>query len=248
VVISLIKLPGLLKVPAKWLYKLVVDQTGIELSGQHPHTMQANSLLVPDDLTGEGLLLFGITTTSRRPIEIVKVTVDYSTPLQLLDPNQLGFFQTASSNDDDLPFRIFCEGSFQLHSKMVHAFALTAQFPHGVRELPARISVHARTLSSSAGGFQSYGRTQISKFFYRIVLSDYPLLGLAILPKHSATSSQPFLIQSAVSASGVAGSAVLVHEQLKDGTVSSKIIELPDDQQGIQTDVTSSRLASREKP
>lgn len=234
--ISLIKLLGFLKTPAKWLYSLVVDQPEIKLSGQQPNSLQANSLLIPDNHTGEGVLLFGITTTSRCPIEVVKVAVDYSAPLQLLDPNKIGFFQTEGSNDEDLPFRIFCEGSFKLHSKLVHAFALTAQFPLGARELPARISVHARTHRSSVGGFESVGRIHISRNYYRIVLSDQPLQGLEVPPKNLLTSSQPFLIQSAIFGYGPPGVEVELHEQLNDGKVYSKIVVLTDPQQVTPAD------------
>lgn len=224
----MIKLLELFKTPAMWLYALVVDQTRIELSGQYSNMLHdINSLPVSGSHMKDGGLQFAISTRSQCPIEIIKVAVDYSAPLQLLDPMKMGFFQTEMSNNEDLPFRIFCKGNFRLHSKLRHYFALTVQFPPGVRELPVCISVHARTFSSSVGGFESYGRTHITKNYYRIVLTEHPLLGLVVPPKHSITSPQPFLIQSALYASGEADlSSILIHEQMADGTVSSKLVEV----------------------
>jgi hypothetical protein len=226
--ISLIKLAGLLKVPAQWFYTLVTDQTKIEICGKHSDNTQQNSLFVENDSTGMGLLIIGITTRSRHSIEILKIAIDYSMPLQLLDPKKMGFFQAEGSSDESLPFRIFSEQRFQFQSRLMHVFALIAQFPPGVHELPVRISVYARTLRVSVGGFESVGRTQITRKLYRIVLAGNRLLGMKVTPKHSLTTIQPFLIQAGLTASGygVAGSA-LVHEQFNDGTASSKIVELP---------------------
>lgn len=224
---SLIKLAELLKVPAQWFYMLVRDQTKIEIFGKHSDNTQQDSLFVENDSTGMGLFIFGVTTRSRHSIEILKISIDYSTPLQLLDPKKMGFFQAEGSSDQSFPFRIFSEQRFQLHSMLLHVFALIAQFPPGVRELPVRISVHARTLRSSVGGFESVGRTQITTKLYRIVLADNRLLGMKVPLKHSLTTIQPFLIQAGLTASGygVPGSA-LVHEQLNDGTASSKILDV----------------------
>ena len=218
--ISLIKLGGLLKVPAQWLYTLVTDQTKIDICGKYSDDTQKNALLVENDSTDMGVLVFGITTRSRHSIEILKFAIDYPTPLQLLDPKKMGFFQAEDSGDESFPFRLLSEQGFQLHSMLMHVFALIAQFPPGVRELPVRISVYARTLRLSVDGFESVGRTQITRKLYRIVLADNRLLGVNVPPNLSLTTIQPFLIQAGLTASGYGNaSSASVHEQFNDGTV-----------------------------
>jgi len=220
--ISLIKLGELLKVPARWLYTLVTDQTKIDVCGKHSDSAKKNALLVENDSTDMGVFVFGITTRSRHSIEILKIAIDYAAPLQLLDPKKMGFFQAERSGDENFPFRLLSEQGFQLHSALMHVFALIAQFPSDVRELPVRISVYARTLRVSITGFESVGRIQITRKPCRIVLADNRLLGINIPPKLSLTTIQPFLIQMGLTASGygLAGSP-LVREQPTDGAVSS---------------------------
>ncbi len=220
--ISLIRLVGLLNAPAQWLYTLVTDRTKIDFCGKHSDSTQKNALLVENDSTDMGVLIFGITTRSRHSVEILKIAIDYAAPLQLLDPKKMGFFQAGGSGDERFPFRLLSEQGFQLHSMLMHVFALIAQFPPGVRELPVRISVYARTLRISVSGFESPGRIQITSKLYRIVLADNRLLGINVSPHLSLTTIQPFLIQAGLTASGygLAGSA-LVREQFNDGTISS---------------------------
>jgi hypothetical protein len=218
----MIKLGGLLKVPARWFYTLVTDQTKIDICGKHSDNTPKKTLFVENDSTDMGVLVFGIATRSRHSIEILKIAIDYSPPLQLLDPKKMGFFQAGCSSDESFPFRLLSEQGFQLHSMLMHVFALIAQFPPGVRELPVRISVYARTLRVSVSGFESVGRTQITRNLYRVVLADNRLLGMQVPPKHSLTTIQPFLIQAGLTASGYGvGSSALVHEKFNDDAVSS---------------------------
>jgi len=222
--ISLIKLTGLIKAPIKWLYYLVVHQTKVIVISQEPNELEKKSLLIFAGNKGEGNLFFGISTSSKIPIEVIKIEVDYSAPLQLHDPKKMGFFKYAVSCDEMFPFRIFCEGSFQLNSKLISTFALTSQFPPNINEIPVRISVHARVRNISVGGYESYGRIQITKQNYRLVLSNTPLMGIAIPPLHNMTSPQPFLIQSAVYGTGETVN-VLTHQISKDGTVKSNLFQ-----------------------
>ncbi|SRR5258706_1549915 len=226
--ISLIKMAGLLKTPVRWLYSLVAHQTKIELHGKHAVDTQPNALLVENDSTGMGMLVFGITTRSRHSIELLKIEIDYLVPLQLLDPKKMGFFQAVGSNDRNFPFRLYSEQRCQLRSKLIHVFALISQFPPGVCEFPVRITVYARTLRLSGDGFEFVGRTQITRKLYRIILADNGLLGIEIPPMHSLTTIQPFLIQCGLTASGYGvHSSALAHEKLNDRTVSSKSVALP---------------------
>jgi len=231
--ISLIKFAAPIKQGAQLLYALVADQTRIELNGKHSDKTRSNVLLVENDSTDMGLLVFGITTRSRYSVEILKIAIDYSIPLQLMDPKKMGFFQAVGSGDERFPFRLVSEQRFQLRSMLMHAFALIAQFPPGIRQVPARISVHARTIRTLTGGVESVGRTQITSNLYRIVLADDRLLGINIPPNHSLTTIQPFLIQCGLTASGYgANSSALVRERFNGATESPGVAEHP----GTNTD------------
>ena len=103
----------------------------------------------------------------------------------------------------------------------MHVFALIAQFPPGIRELPVRISVYARTLRLSVDGFESVGRTQITRKLFRIVLADNRLLGVNVPPNLSLTTIQPFLIYAGLTASGYGlDGLALLRKQFNDGTES----------------------------
>lgn len=183
------------------LRNLVESQTKIELHSKHSDHAAPDSLFIENDSTGMGLLVFGLTTRSRHPVELLRIEIDYSVPLQLLDPKKMGFFQAGGSNDEDFPFRLYSDEGCQLHSNLIHVFALITQFPPDLREFPVRITVHARTLGFSANGIETCGRKQITRRFYRVVLADDRLLGIKIPPEHFLTTIQPFLIQCGLTAS-----------------------------------------------
>lgn len=227
-----LKLAGPLKSFGKWLLAFMVDQTKIVIIGSSSPTQSPNSLLINTDQYGKGELIFGITTKSVQPVELVKLTIDYSAPLQLFDPINMGFFSMSSTGDETLPFRIYWEGSIELQQMIIHAFALTTQFPIGSSQLPIRISAHARVQKLSIGGFTEHGRTQLTSSIHRIVRTPEPV-GLAVPPKHSFTSSQPFILQSALYVSSGAKdiAPLLVHEQLTDGTVSSELVDISNSRQ-----------------
>lgn len=223
----LLKLAGPLKSLGRWLFAFKTDQTTIEIIGLSSPTQSPSFLLINTDQNGDGKLIFGITTKSEQPVELVKLTIDYSAPLQLLDPGNIGFFSTSGTGDETLPFRLYWEGSIDLRRMIIHAFALITRFPSGSSQLPIRISVHARVQKSSIGGFIEHGRTQLTSNMHRIVRTSEPV-GLIVPPKHSYTSSQPYLIQSAhyVSTDAKEIAPLLVHEQLADGTVSSELVDI----------------------
>ena len=83
---------GLVKSPATWAYALFADQTGIKIYGQHSEVIQDGKetendiLMISDNGRHAGTLLFAITTDSSHVIDVLRIAVDYSTPLQLLDP------------------------------------------------------------------------------------------------------------------------------------------------------------------
>lgn len=186
--------------PAKWLYGLCADQTHIEIVAPFAANWPSRSLPVPVDERGEGLLLFGVTTRSERPVEIIRIEVDYAAPLQLLDPGNRGFFVGSSALDPELPFRMYWEGRVVVRSDLQQAFALTARFPDQVDEQLIRISVHARRQHSTIGGFVAQGRLRVTTIEYRARPTSEPVLSLPVPPKGSLTTPQPFLIEGAVTA------------------------------------------------
>lgn len=76
--------------------------------------------------------------------------------------------------------------------------------------------------------FSSRGRWQVTAGEYRVRLISGPVLDIALPPGHGFTSPHPFLIESAVNASGGPGS-VAIHEALRDVTTRSAIVDRPHD-------------------
>lgn len=221
-----LKMLGAAVAPVKWLYRLCVDQTRIEIATPHVANWPRQSLPVQDDGSGCGQLLFSVTTRSKLPVEITRIEVTYAAPLQLLDPGTPGFFVGSDTLDRELPFCMSWEGRAVVRSDLQQAFALTARFPDRVHEQLIRISVHARRQHSTIGGFVAEGRPRVTTIEYRARPTSEPILGLLVPPKGMLTTLQPFLIEGAMTASGGPG-PVVVHERLSDGTVSSKRVDLP---------------------
>src|SRR5712692_120464 len=97
--------------PAKWLYALCVDQTRIAILVPCTKGWPENFIPVQDkgDLTG--LVMFSVTTRSKRSVEVTRVSVDHAATLQLRDPGNRGFFIGGGALDEELPFRMMWEGS-----------------------------------------------------------------------------------------------------------------------------------------
>lgn len=220
------KVIGMLMSPAKWLYGLCVDQTRIAILTPSTKDCATGSFPVENDGSGAGLLLFGVTTQSKKPVEIIRVEIDYAAPLQLLDPGKRGFFAASGTFDTELPFRMFWDGSAIIRSDLQQGFALTACFPNSSHEQCIRVSVYARRKHTAIGGFLAHGRTRVTTKIYPVRLAAEPVLGMVLPPKCSFTTPQPFLIESAAKASGGPG-LLMVHERMSDGTVSSKNVDLP---------------------
>jgi hypothetical protein len=89
--------------PLKWIYSLFADRTFITIVGQEPFNGPAEALLVYDQGGHRGELRFGVTTTSKGPLELTRVEVDYAAPLQLQDPERRGFFDTESTHHPERP-------------------------------------------------------------------------------------------------------------------------------------------------
>jgi hypothetical protein len=221
------KLLGPVKTFGKWLYTFATDQTKIKIVGASSPTLSSDSLLINVDQNGVGSLLFGISTKSDQPVDLMKLAIDYSSPLQLFDPKKMGFFSISRSGDDTLPFRVCWEGNIELREMVINAFALSTHFPLGTDQLPIRISTQARVVKSTIGGFVEHGRAQATTQMLRIVRTNVPV-GLQVAPQHSLTSSQPYLIQSAqyVTTDAESIAPLLVHQQFDDGTVSSELFHI----------------------
>ncbi len=231
--LPILKLLGSAIAPFKWFNALCLDQTRIKITPLCAIDRQSDSLPVHDDGHRTGILLFAIATRSKHPVEITRVEVNFHGPLQLLDPGGRGFFKISGSLDLDFPFQVFWDGTASLRRDVQQAFALIARFPSGTNEYPICISVHARRLRSTIGGFWSHGRSRITTKRYRVVLTSEHILGLPLPPKCSQTTPQPFLIETAVMAYGGPGS-VVVHEILADGTTLSNHVGLPDPNPRLQ--------------
>lgn len=223
--LSFLKMLGAAVAPVKWLYRLCVDQTRIEIAAPHVANWPKQSLPVQDDGSGGGQLLFSVTTRSKLQVEITRIEVAYAAPLQLLDPGNRGFFVGSGTLDRELPFCMCWEGRAVVRSDLQQAFALTARFPDRVHEQLVRISVHARRRCSTIDGFVAEGRLRVTTIEYRARPTSEPVLGLLVPPKCELTTPQPFLIGGSVTMSGGPG-PVVVHERLSDGTVSSKQVDL----------------------
>lgn len=213
--------------PAKWLHRLYVDQTRIEISIPHAEGWSGETIPVNDGATGTGLLLFGLTTRSRHPVEITRVEVDYAAPLQLFDPGNRGFFVGGGTLDTNLPFCMTWEGTVIVRVDVQQAFALHARFPNRVSAQRLRIYVHARRKHTQLGGFLGQGRIHVTTKEYQVRATSDRVLGLRVPPKTGFTSPQPFLIENQVIGSG-RDISVLVHERMFDGTVSSRHVRQSD--------------------
>lgn len=224
--LSLFKILGTLVSPAKWLYGLCVDQTRINISVPSVKDWPCVLFPVEDKGGGTGLLLFGVTTRSKKPVEITRVEVDYAASLQLLDPGNRGFFVGSGTLDMELPFRMFWKGSAVVRSDLQQGFALAVKFLGSIHEQRVRISIYARRQVTSVGGFVAEGRQRVTTKEYRVRLTTGPVLGLAVPPKCAFTTPQPFLTESAANISGGPG-PVMLHECMSNGTVSSKRVDLP---------------------
>jgi hypothetical protein len=204
-----------------------MDQTRIETSGPaSAEVCPSNSLLVHDDGHRRGILLFTVSSRSKRPVEVTRIEVGFPSSLQLLDPGGSGFFKTDASLDPDLPFQVSWDGRELVRRGVQLAFAMSAHFPTGSNEYGIRLTVLAHRERSATGGFRFHGRSRVTTKRYRLVLTQQPILGYRIGPKDTLTTSQPFLTEGAMWAKGGQG-PVVAHEIFDDGTTSSKQIDLP---------------------
>ena len=212
--------------PARWLYRLYVDQTRIQISIPDAEGWCGETIPVADGGSSASLLLFGITTESKRPVEVTRVEVDYAAPMQLFDPGNRGFFIGSGTLDPSFPFCMSWEGSVTVQTGVQQAFALNARFPNPIYEQRLRISIHARRQHTYLGGFLGQGRTRITTKEYRARATSKRVLGLRVPPKTALTSPQPFLIESQVIGSGQ-DISLTIHERMSDGTVSTQHVGRP---------------------
>lgn len=211
--------------PAKWLYALCVDQTRISVLVPYIKGWPEKLIPVQDKGGLTGLVLFSVTTQSKRPVEITRISVDHAATLQLRDPGNRGFFIGGSALDEELPFRMMWEGSVHVRADLQQLFALAATFPDSTQEQRIRVSIHARRSRAYVGGFEGFGRARVTAIEFHARLTTEQVLGTLLPPKCSVSTPQPFLIEGAVTVAGGPGPFV-VHERLADGSVSTKSIEL----------------------
>lgn len=213
--------------PVNWLYTVLADQTQINWVLPQTTKCSAPALLVHDNGKGDGLLLFGITTHSKHPVEITRIEIDYAAPIQILDPGEVRFFKTSGTQDWDFPFRLYWEGSALIRRNLQQAFGATIRFRNEVKARPIRIRVHAMRQWTRLGGFPEKGRSQMTSRRFLVTLTSENIIGLCVPPKSAMVSPQPFLNASSVTAVGKG--PALVHEIFNDGRTSSKQVILPGD-------------------
>lgn len=227
--LSVLKVLGWVFGFGKWLLGLCLDQTRIKVLTESAPRWPKQSLPIQDDGTGGGLLIFVVTSASKRPVEIIRIEVDYAAPLQLIDPGNRGFFSGSLTQDFRLPFRMYWEGNAEVSHNLQQRFGLVSRSPYPEREQPVRISVYARRKHQSFGGFLRVGRLRVTSVEFRAQVTSTPLY-IALPPNCALSSPQPFLIESAMSALGPG--FLIVHEALADGSTSSTPIVLPGGEAG----------------
>ncbi|HVS26089.1 MAG TPA: hypothetical protein VHE58_02125 [Burkholderiales bacterium] len=224
-----LKLFGAIAAPLKWVHRVWFDQTRIEVLFPQAANWPWRSVPVFHEGNNGGLLLFSVTTQSKRPVEVTRVEVHYAAPLQLLDPGNRGFFIGSGTLNNDLPFCVQWNGSLTVRADVQQAFAVAARFPNRVEEQNIRICIHARRQHEVIGGFSSPGRCRITTKEYQARLISEPLIGFRVPPLCSLTTPQPFLIEKGQTATTAPGesTSIIVHTRDADGTASSTRIKLP---------------------
>lgn len=193
---------GTLQWLVQWLRSITSDHTRIHIIGKHVDRKYSDALVVENDSTDMGVLVFGITTRSKHQVEILKVEIDFPATMQLTDPKKMGFFQGEESGDPNLPVRVSCGHRLKIRPRLISVFALIAQFPPHVRKITARISVEARLIRDIREGVETTGSIQKTRKTTSIVLSNERSLRIEIPGEHTLTTSQPFLIMCGLHANG----------------------------------------------
>jgi len=172
----------------------------------------------------DGLLQLALTTASKKSVEINEIRVEYASPLQLFNPGDLDFFKSEISNDLNLPFRLVWRGSMELKRNLLQLIAVQVKFPDTVQARAIRLSVQAKVVDSSTGGFRGHGRNHLTVFRYRIRLVSQVVRGIRLPPGASLSTQQPFLIKRQLGVTANCGAPVqaLVHELLEDGSSTTK--------------------------
>lgn len=226
------KLLPILKSPVAWLHALVSDQTHLLLTGEDSPdnpTVQKDQLLIQVNASAEGFLRFALSTKSNDKVEIKEINFDYSALAQFSDPANMGFFSKSKSSNasTNFPFRLSWSGSIFMRKKQIHTFAIFVEAPKLNHQQLVCIEIHAQKHSTGYGGFPSVGRVQVVSFTKAIVCTDKKI-AFELKPGASMTSAQPFIVQGGMSALTIPGTTgnILVHEELENGKVSSREINL----------------------
>ena len=227
--LSSFKLLGVITTPLKWLYSAWLDQTRIDIHFPLAANWLWDSIPVSDSGDNSGLLLFSVTTRSKRLVEVIRIEVHYAAPFQLFDPGNRGFFLGSGTLDHNFPFCMYWNGSTTVRRDVQQGFGLTARFPDRIRDQRIRILVHAKQQHSALGGFLTLGRPRVTTKEYRTRLVSQPSIGFRIPPMHSFSTPQPFLIEHEAWVTTAPGNplSVAVHSRHADGTASSKRIDIP---------------------
>jgi hypothetical protein len=222
--IKIIKLIGLMSSIIKSLVNVIIDRTKIDITGKEILYQDNDALYIKRDHENKGLLIFGISTKIKKPVDVVRVEIEFAAPLQLLDPDDRGFFHLEHSLNKDYPFRVISENRFTTNSSISYLFALNAIFPEEIDKQKIIFSVYAQRRHSSFFGYLSFGKTQTTRISKDIHLTSEFVKGIKVLPNCVVTTIQPFLAERGFSGAGKEVSAI-VHESFKDGTVTTKIIK-----------------------
>jgi hypothetical protein len=226
---NLLRLLTSLMSPIKWGSQLVSNRTRIKFRVPSADDCTIGTIPIKDSGNGSGLLVFGVSTYAKDPIEITRVEVHYSTPFQLFDPGNMGFFVGGGSPDMGLPFCMAWDGRAQVRADVQQAFGLSARFAAGTNESRIRFAIHAKRVHSTIGGYVETGKLQVTSKDFLVKLVRGPISGIPVPPRSHLTTPQPFIIQSEVSASAPLGDdiSLVVHTRDANGVATSTTIKKP---------------------
>ncbi|TAK60814.1 hypothetical protein [Methylobacter sp.] len=207
----------------KSVCKLLLDKTSINVSGTEIIDPAKATLYIADQGNNAGLFMFVVGTRSKKPVEVVRIEMEFAAPLQVLDPDKRGFFCVETSLNKTYPFRIFSESSFTIQNDQSSVFALNVIFPETSKEQDVIFCVHAQRKHSSFGGYLTFGRTQVTSIRKKIYLTSEFIRGFEIPPESGISTIQPFLAERGLSGASKEIS-VTVHEYFKDGSVATNRI------------------------
>jgi hypothetical protein len=150
--------------------------------------------------------------------------------MQLFDLGQRGFFNHATTPDNEFPFAMFWKGELQVLANMQQVFGVGMQFPSFTQPQKIKIVVHSRTILPAIGGYVTNGRSHVTQVQVTCRLITGAIKGIVLPAKYSVNISQPYLVESSVHASAIAGGELnLTVHSLTDGMAETRKIHKEND-------------------